>query len=90
MNFIDGQEKNKQNPDTFQIPSQKELDKLKEGIYIKVGHNGERFWAEVNSIEENGSIYARVDNDLVNEHPFKCDDKILVENKHILDIQDFS
>jgi len=86
MNFINGQEMNKQNPDTFHIPSQEELDTLKEGVFIKVGHNAERFWAEITSIEDSGSIYARVDNDLLNEHPFKCDDKILVENKHILDI----
>ena len=71
------------------ITNKKDLKKMKEGFYIKVSHNVERFWAEVTSIEESGSIYARVDNDLVNEHPFKCDDKILVERRHILDVQDF-
>ena len=87
--FIDAVQKNKEHPDTFNIPSKVELDKMEEGFHIKVGHNGERFWAIVSSIEESGSIYATVDNDLVREQPFNLGDKILVERRHILDVQDF-
>lgn len=89
MDFIDGVELNKENPESFLIPSDKEKNKMEDGFHIKVGHNSERFWAEVTSIEESGRIHARVDNDLVNKHPFKCDDKITVERRHLLDVQDF-
>ncbi len=89
MDFIDGVEMNQRIPNSFEIPSKREKNKMKEGFHIKVGHNGERFWAKVTSIEESGRIFAIVDNDLVCEHPFKCDDKITVEMRHILDVQDY-
>lgn len=88
--FIDAVQKNKEHPDTFQIPSKEDLDKMEEGFFVKVGHNGERFWTEITSIEESGTIFGRVDNDLVYEHPFKYNDKIMFEKRHILDVQDFS
>jgi len=89
MDFINAVERNKQNPDTFQIPSEEQLDKMEPGFHIKIGHSEERFWAEVSSIEDSGSIYAIVDNDLVFEHPFKYGDKILVQRCHIMDMHDF-
>ena len=36
--FIDAVQKNKEHPDTFNIPSKVELDKMEEGFHIKVGH----------------------------------------------------
>jgi hypothetical protein len=87
--FIDAVQKNKKHPDTFKIPSKENLDKMEEGFHVKVGHNGERFWAIVSSIEESGTIFGVVDNDLVNDQPFKYGDKIMFERRHILDIIDF-
>lgn len=85
--FMDGQEISKQHPDTFHVPHEDELDQIETGFYIKVGHNKERFWAQVISIEGE-AITARVDNDLIMYHPFKCDDEITVEKRHILDLMD--
>jgi len=85
MDFIDGVERNKQRPDTFEIPSQEEKDNIEIGNYIKVGHNRERFWGKVLSLNSN-KITIRIDNDLVCEHPFKCDDEIQVEKRNVLDI----
>ena len=86
--FMDGQELSKQHPDTFHVPHEDELDQVEAGFYIKVGHNKERFWTQVISIEGD-AINVRVDNDLIMEHPFKCGDKILVEKRHILDLMDY-
>ncbi len=88
MEFVDGIQKNKEHPESFLIPSDKEKDKMEAGFHIKVSHNKERFWSEVILIDGD-KINARIDNDLVLEQPFKCDDIILVERRHILDLQDF-
>jgi len=88
--FIDAVQQNEKHPGTFHIPPKDLLDEMKEGWFVKVAHNGERFWIEITSIEESGTIFGRVDNDLVNEHPFKYDDKIMFEKRHILDVVDFT
>lgn len=83
VELLDGVLKNQQHPDTFHIPSQKVKDALSSGDYVKVCDNNEKFWVELQSI--NGDeLVGRVDNDLVFEHPFKCDDIITFEKRHVI------
>lgn len=80
--FVDAQEMHRMFPDKFEIPSEKELRKLKIGDIVKVCHNEERFWTIVKRIR-NDTIYAKVDNDLVLKHDFKLGDTIKFEKKNI-------
>jgi hypothetical protein len=84
-NFTDAQDMHIKYPDKFYAPSIDELDKIKVKDFIKVCHNSERFWIEI--IEINGKVIkGRIDNDLVAEQPFKCDDIIECEKQHIYNI----
>lgn len=89
MNFVDAQEMHKLHPDTFEVPNEYDLSKIKENDFVKVCHNGERFWTKVKKIKENkdstfnDEVWAVIDNDLVCGQPFKCGDTIKFEKRHI-------
>ena len=80
--FIDAQKKRSS---TFWAPGTKELEDLKVGHFVKVCDNEERFWIEITKINKD-KLEGRVDNDLVYTHPFKCDDIVKFEKRHIYDI----
>ena len=48
--FIDAQEQHKQSPESFDAPSNEELDNLKKGDTVKVCNGKERFWTIILSI----------------------------------------
>jgi len=86
--FIDAQQMALENPQTFEAPTDKELKNLKIGDYAKICHNEERFWVEVLKVSVAGRVTGRVDNDLVCEQPFECDDVINFRKCHIYNILD--
>ena len=86
--FVDAQQMAKDYPDTFEAPTEKELKNLKVGQYVKVSHNGERFWVEVVKVGITDRMTGRIDNDLVCEQPFECDDVINFRKCHIYNILD--
>lgn len=81
--FIDAQQMHIDNPDTFWAPSQEELDALQGGHYVKICENQERFWVELEEVDGD-KLTGRVDNDLVNSHSFKYNDKISFEKKNVM------
>ena len=83
--FLDAQQKNRDYPRTFSVPSKKQLDKIKPDQNVKVCENQERFWVEVTEINGH-KITGRVNNDLVLTHSFKCDDIISFETKNVMGI----
>lgn len=88
--FIDGVEMNKKHPDTFEIPTQEELNSIKVGDSIKIGirypsGGGERFWTEIVEILDTG-FKVRVDNDLLTDEPVGYNDVIEIEKRHVLSI----
>jgi DNA-binding protein YbaB len=94
--FEDAQQMKKNFPQTFEAPSQEELDSLKINDSIKVavlfdskGNDvtAERFWVLITKIE-NDTITGTVDNDLVKTvfHGLKLDDTITFEKKNIYSI----
>jgi len=85
MNFIDAQQMQKDHPDTFEAPTDAELEKLKIGDIVKVCHNDERFWVVIINIEGD-KITANVDNELICNQPFNNGDNIEFEKKHIYNI----
>lgn len=86
--FIDAQQMAKDHPDTFEAPTQQELKTLKVGQYAKVCLNDERFWVEVVKIGPANRVSGRIDNDLICDQPFKCDDVITFRKCHIYNILD--
>lgn len=81
--FLDAQQMNKENPDTFWAPNQEELDSLEPGLYVKICENKERFWVHLTEVDGD-KLAGRIDNDLVFEHSFKCDDEITFEKKNVM------
>ena len=56
LEFVDAVQMNKENPDTFEIPSTRDIEALKPGDFVKVCAEDERFWVIVNSIKGNDVI----------------------------------
>lgn len=58
----------------------------KVGDYVKVKHNHERFWLQVLSVE-NDRYKGRVDNELVEDHPFEYNDIIGFSLENIIETE---
>lgn len=85
FNFVDAEQMNRRNPSCFELPDPKKINSLKPGHYVKVCHNNERFWVIVKEVEGN-KIKGIINNDLIMEQPFKCDDEIEFEKRHIYNV----
>ncbi len=87
ITFIDGVERNRLNPRTFRIPSEKQKDRINLGDMVKIGSEfsdgAERFWVSVLSIKDNGTMTGTVSNYLLTAH-LDFDDVVKFERKHIL------
>jgi hypothetical protein len=96
ITFTDGEERNRQHPDTFPIPTTAQKQALQIGESVQIGveglqHSrpiaGERFWVRLTSVE--GDTYSgTVRNDLAfsEEHGVKHGDLLTFEARHILDV----
>ncbi len=76
-NFLNAQELAKLHPNTFEAPTIKDLKKLKVGDFVKVSIGDERFWVEIEKID-NHNINGEINNDLVrtDRHGLKFGDNI--------------
>ena len=83
--FLDAQEQHISHPDTFDAPTQDELNRLQIGDFIKVCIHPERFWAQVTKIFGD-RVVAIVDNNLVFVKEVRFGELIEVEKRHIYDI----
>ena len=68
MKYVNAKDRAEAFPETFKRPSNKELNNLKEGDFVKVcseiGEQGERFWVELVRVTDN-LLLGRVDNHLI-------------------------
>lgn len=91
MNYqlVDVEERNKNNPDTFWIPSLEDRQDIDVGQWVKLGFKGkeitERMWVKVTNIV--GSLVGTLDNDPA-VLPIAHGDSIDFEPKHIMEILD--
>ena len=87
VEFVDGQQMNKENPTTFEVPSQEELSGLKEGVFVKVATGGERFWVQIKNVDAD-EIVGIIDNDLVRteEHGLSYSDVVTFQKRNVLSI----
>lgn len=80
--FVDAQEMHLKHIETFEVPDAIELENLVPGVYVKICHNNERFWICLTNINKS-LLSGKVDNTLISEHPFKYDDIIEFEKRHV-------
>ncbi len=73
--------------DDNDIPSQEELNNLEIGYSVKISNSKERFWVEVNKINDY-YIIGRIDNNLTFNENYDYNDLVLFEKKNIFDIHD--
>ncbi|WP_297204001.1 DUF2314 domain-containing protein [uncultured Brachyspira sp.] len=82
-------ELNKEYPDTFKIPSKKEINSLKTDDYVKLIFTEEnavpeRMWVKITNI--NGDNFRGIlDNDPYNLKSVKCGDEIVFKTENIID-----
>lgn len=64
ITFADAQAMRIKHPATFYAPSKEDLDNIKDGDFVKVSVNNERFWVIVTNV--NGDVVTgTIDNDLL-------------------------
>lgn len=82
--FVNAQQMQRNYPDTFEAPTQDELDNLKAGDYVKVSAGDEKFWCFIKAFEGD-DIIAEINNDLVrtDRHGLSCGDIILFQKRHV-------
>lgn len=56
------------------------------GSFVKVRSCGERFWVEVLSENEDGTLRTRIDNDLSKEQPFNFGDILVINKTDIIEV----
>jgi len=85
--FVDAQEMAAENPESFYVPSQEELDNLEGSNHLKICSEPERFWVLVTSIDGD-NVVGVVHNDLVHteKHGLSYNDEVKFEKRHIYDI----
>jgi len=85
IEFVNAQEMAKDYPTTFDAPTKEELDKIKEGDYVKICDNKERFWVIVEEVDGD-IITGEVDNLLIGDQNFNLGDSIEFKKENIYDI----
>tara|TARA_B100001175_G_C18979896_1_gene389288 strand:- start:29 stop:361 length:333 start_codon:yes stop_codon:yes gene_type:complete len=79
---------NKHNPDTFEIPTNDELDEIKVDYSVKISNGFERFWVSVIEVKELYFI-GKIDNILINNENYDYENYVMFERDNIYDIHDF-
>jgi hypothetical protein len=76
----------KQYPETFEVPSQEQLNNLNAYDTVKICRNGERFHVTILYIDKDGVLYGQVDDKLVLVKSFRQGDILKFEKKNIYSI----
>ena len=75
-------------PTTFIVPSSDELRNLEIGDCVKLISNNERFWVVITQISKDKvNFMGKVDNELINEHPFTLGSVVSFCAYNIMDIE---
>lgn len=86
-NFEDATDNYHLHPDTFNIPTDEELEQIQENYSLKVCAHDERFWVSVVDVYDD-IIIARVDNKLVSDQfNYGFGDLVMLKKSNIYSIQ---
>ena len=83
--WVNAQEKAKEFPDTFGLPEEHLLLRLRKGWTVKICNGEERFWVTVIDVDGE-KIIGEVDNCLVGGYEYNYGDLVMFEKKHIYQI----
>lgn len=83
VQLVNGVERNREYPDSFEIPSEEEKDNVQIGDYVKVSDGNERFWTVVEEFLDNETMYVSIDNVLVSNQPYNLDDYLKIHRNHV-------
>ena len=87
----DGEERNREHPDTFEIPTRLERETLKPGDWAKLGFDFgpneivERMWVMVKSTDGMGGYMGRLDNEPLTD-AIRCGATVVFGPEHVLSI----
>ena len=82
--WVDVNEMNSKYANTFDIPTQTELENITIADTVKISNGYERFWVEIKEIK-NLYLIGRVDNELITNE-YNLNDYVMFEKKNIYDI----
>lgn len=77
-------------PDTFEAPSNEELQAIKVGDIVKVSTGEERFWVIVEQVHKSArTLMGKVDNDLLftHSHGLQLGDEVVFGFQNVYDLQ---
>jgi hypothetical protein len=80
--LVDAKAKARAHPDTFSVPSEAKLKKIKPGDLVKVARNNERFWVRVTGFEKR-RIHGTVANSLIRNDDLPFGTSIYLSKKNI-------
>tara|TARA_B100000902_G_scaffold399457_1_gene470395 strand:+ start:4923 stop:5294 length:372 start_codon:yes stop_codon:yes gene_type:complete len=86
-NWINVKIINNYHSNTFEIPTEIELNDIKNGYSVKISNGLERFWVSVIDIKEY-YIIGKVDNKLVHNNNYDYGSFVMFEKDNIYDIHD--
>lgn len=89
VDLIDAQQRHREHPTTFDVPSDEALAAIKPGDLVKVGFytpedGGERMWVEVTSV--GADLRGKLDNTPVVFTSMRRGDEVAFERRHVLDL----
>ena len=88
VELLNGVEQNKKHPNRFHIPSNEQKSKVDLGDSVKVCGGGERFWVHIVDFISDDLMVGIIDNVLVGNQTYNCDDKIYLTKDNIIDVYD--
>ena len=71
--------------DTFEVPSDATLRRIKPGDFVKIARKGERFWVRLDGFIKR-KLFGTVDNVLLINQDIKLGDQIFFQKKNIYDV----
>ena len=89
--LLNARELEKQHPETFSCPNDRDCQWIKKGTMVKVCNGRERFWVEVTAIRKGGILQGRCSNNLVctDQSVLKLGDEFQFSTVNIYDIEGF-
>lgn len=83
--WLDAQKLHRENPKTFDAPSEEELANIRKGDSVRICNGRERFWVTV-TCRHGSKIWGNVDNMLVDTTKYNVGDSVVFNTKHVYDI----
>ena len=80
--LVDAKARAKKSPDSFDVPAESNLKRIKPGDFVKLARNKERFWVKVTGFEKR-RLHGSVDNDLLENDDLPSGTAIYFQKKNI-------